>query len=430
MKQIKNILRPHANGGFFVRPACVLLCLILTVGMLSSCLASSHNATSHGEASKVQAMYDADPINAPIPLTELTASDEVHLPAALNGVSAQGAILLESSSGDVVFRQNENARLPMASTTKIMTALVALEKLSTDTVVTITSESVGVEGSSIYLSEGEKLTLEDLLYALMLESANDAAVAISIAVSGSVEAFSELMNEQVEALGLRNTHFVNPHGLDDPDHYTSAYDLAVITRAALQNDLFRTIVSTPRKTIPHCGENGVRLLLNHNKMLRSYDGAIGVKTGFTKKSGRCLVSAAERNGVTLIAVTINDPNDWRDHTAMLDYGFSTYESVTLCEPDLYRAPVWTITGEQEYVMVSNRETVTLTMRRDHGDIYYIVELPRFVYAPVTVEQQLGRLIFYEETNGKMIKISEAPLRALYDVPKVAYKHSFFDRIRS
>ena len=425
MKQVKKSLRPHAKEGFFVRLICALLSVVLIAGMLSSCASSSGDDTS-----TVQATCDSLPTADPIRLTELSVSEDTRLPAALGGVSAQSAVLLEATSGDVVFRQNEHARLPMASTTKIMTALVALETLSVDTVVTVTSEAVGVEGSSIYLTEGERMTLEDLLYALMLDSANDAAVAIAVAVAGSVDAFTELMNERAEAMGLENTRFVNPHGLDDPDHYTSAYDLALITREALQNDLFSTIVSTPRRSIPHSGNEGARLLLNHNKMLRTYDGAIGVKTGFTKKSGRCLVSAAERDGVTLIAVTLNDPNDWRDHTAMLDYGFSMYESVTLCESDTYRMPVWTVSGEQEYVMVSTQETVSTVMRRDHGEIYYVIELPRFVYAPVVNEQQIGRLVFFEERDGKMTQISVVPLCTLYGVPKTTYRRSLFDWLRS
>ena len=355
---------------------------------------------------------------------------DASLPVALTGVSARGAVLMEAESGDVIFGQNENARLPMASTTKIMTALVALDELPLDTAVKITAESVGVEGSSIYLVEGETLTLEQLLYALMLESANDAAAAIAVAVAGSVEEFAALMNQKAHELGLVDTHFVNPHGLDHQDHYTTAKELALITRAALENPVFREICSTGRKTIPLHGDEGVRVLINHNKLLSSYEGCIGVKTGFTKKTGRCLVSAAQREGVTLIAVTLNDPNDWRDHSDMLDYGFGAYESLTLSSPAFFSAPLWTVGGTQDYVMVENADTLTVTLRRDHGAIKCVVELPRFEFAPVKKGDILGQLRFFEETrNGSRRELGCVPLVAVYGVDGVTYPQTIWERIR-
>ncbi len=349
------------------------------------------------------------------------------LPVALTGTSAQSAVLMEASSGEIVFGQNENAKLPMASTTKIMTALVALEACSLDETVTIPAEAVGVEGSSIYLVEGERLSLEDLLYALMLASANDAAVAIAIHAAGDVASFVELMNQKASALGLTNTHFTNPHGLDDEGHYTTARELAIITRAAMEHPDFRTITATTRRVIPLQGDTGARLLLNHNKMLKQYDGAIGGKTGFTKTSGRCLVSVAERDGVTLIAVTLKDPDDWKDHTAMLDYGFSLYESVTLCEPGMYDAPLSLQSGTQDYVMVTNTARVSLPLRRDHGDIVCVVELPHVAFAPVTAEQTVGRLVFVEVSpNGTREVIAETPLTARYSVEAKKYRRTFWE----
>ena len=317
----------------------------------------------------------------------------------------------------------------MASTTKIMTALVAIESMDPKTPVEITSDAVGVEGSSVYLTEGEVLTLEELLYCLMLSSANDAAVAIAVAVSGSVGAFSERMNQKAGELGLTNTHFTNPHGLDDPEHYTTAYELAVITREAMKHDLLRIIMSTQKKTVPHMGEGGVRLLINHNKLLRSYEGAIGVKTGFTKKSGRCLVSAAERDGVTLIAVTINDGDDWRDHAAMLDYGFSHYETVNFFPAGAFEAPLWVIGGQQEYVMVKNTNPASLTLPKDRGSIRCAVELPRFIYTPVRQGQTVGRLAFYEiKPDGSHVLIHSIPLCAQHDVEAVPYPKSLLEKI--
>ncbi len=361
----------------------------------------------------------------------LHPAGDASLPVALTGVSARGAVLIEAESGDVVFGQNQNARLPMASTTKIMTALVALESLSPDTPLRITAASVGVEGSSIYLCEGEVLTLEQLLYALLLESANDAATAIAIAVAGSVESFADKMNERAASLGLTNTHFVNPHGLDNEEHYTTAYELALIARAALENPAFRAICATERKVIPLRGEEGARLLLNHNKLLSSYEGCIGVKTGYTKRTGRCLVSAAEREGVTLIAVTLNAPDDWRDHTAMLDYGFDLYASVPLCEPGFFSAPLWLVSGKQEYVMVENTDTLAVTLRRDHGNIRCVVELPRFDFAPVSAGQTVGCLRFFEEgRDGSKRELGCVPLTASYAVDAVEYEPTLWERIRA
>ena len=354
---------------------------------------------------------------------------DASLPVAFTGVNARAAVLLEAGSGEVIFGQNENARLPMASTTKIMTALVALEALPLNTPVKITAASVGVEGSSVYLAEGEVLTLEQLLYALLLESANDAASAIAVAVSGSVEDFAERMNQKAAELGLTDTHFVNPHGLDHEDHYTTAYELAVITRAALENETFRTICATERKTIPLHGTEGVRLLLNHNKLLDSYEGCIGVKTGFTKKTGRCLVSAAERDGVTLIAVTLGAPDDWRDHTAMLDYGFGLYETVPLCGAGSFSAPLWLVSGSQEYVMVENTDALAVTLRRDHGPIRCVVELPRFEFAPMQAGQAMGQLRFFEEArDGTKRELGAVPLKASFGVEAVTYPPSLWERL--
>ena len=360
----------------------------------------------------------------------LIPAGDASLPAALGGVSARGAVLMEATSGDVIFCQNQNARLPMASTTKIMTALVALESLPVETVVTVTAASVGVEGSSVYLCEGETLTLEQLLYALLLESANDAAVAIAVAVSGSVEAFAGKMNQRAASLGLTDTHFVNPHGLDAEGHYTTAYELALITREALENPVFREICAAERKVIPLHGDEGVRLLLNHNKLLSSYEGCIGVKTGYTKKTGRCLVSAAERNGVTFIAVTLNAPDDWKDHTAMLDYGFGMYETVSLCDAGDFSSPLWLISGTREYVVAENAEALSSILRRDHGPITCVVELPPFEFAPVTTGQTVGYLRFYEQMrDGTRRELGTVPLTAAYGVEEVTYPQGVWEWVR-
>ena len=342
-------------------------------------------------------------------------------------LSAQSAVLIEAESGDVILNQSAHLPLPMASTTKIMTALVALELASPETKITVDASAVGVEGSSIYLIENEQLTLEQLLYALLLESANDAAVAIAIGLCGSVESFADEMNRKATELGLKQTHFTNPHGLDHEEHFTTAYELAMITRAALQNQLFEQIVSTRKTTIPHAGIAGNRLLVNHNKLLRMYDGCIGVKTGFTKRSGRCLVSAAERDGVTLIAVTLNAPDDWNDHSSLFDYGFTRYESVVLCEQEEFLFPLSLVSGTDQYVMLCNDTALRVTLPADHGKIFKTVELARFEYAPIAKGEVLGCVVYRcdSDGDGDTEIIGKINLTACYSVEKQQVKRSFW-----
>lgn len=309
-------------------------------------------------------------------------------------VSARCAVLLEAETGSIVYEKNADEIRPMASTTKIMTALVALEAGEMSKEVIVSEEAVGIEGSSVYLYEGERLSLEQLLYALMLESANDAATAIAVDVAGSVEAFADMMNTKARELGLENTSFTNPHGLDNENHKTTAYDLAKLTAYALKNDTFREIVSTYRMEIPLKNGEGTRLLINHNKLLKLYKGAIGVKTGFTKKSGRCLVSAAKRDGVTLICVTLDAPDDWNDHMNLFDYGFSCYEQRTLAEAGAYTIQVPVVGGVTDKVTATNPEPLSAVMMKDAGDVKAVVEMDRFLYAPVEAGCEIGRVVFY------------------------------------
>ena len=236
-------------------------------------------------------------------------------------LSARAAALIDGKSGKVLFEKNKDERLPMASTTKIMTGLLACESKKMKKVVTVSPVASGTEGSSLWLEPGEKQTLENLTYGLMLRSGNDAAVAIAEYLGGSTEAFALMMNERAKKIGVQNTGFQNPNGLDAEGHFTTAYDLALISREAMKNKKFRKIVSTKSKTIPWESSEWDRSLTNHNKMLWRYEGCNGIKTGFTKKSGRCLVTSAKRGKTELICVTLNAPDDWNDHTKMLDYGF-------------------------------------------------------------------------------------------------------------
>ena len=237
----------------------------------------------------------------------------------VSAVSAEKAIVLDAAAGRVLYEKNADDRSLIASTTKIMTALVVCRRCNVLDRVRIPAEAVGVEGSSMYLQEGEVLTVQELLYGLMLRSGNDAAAALAIHCGGTIEGFAELMNDKARELGLKDTHFVNPHGLDAPDHYSTARDLAVLTRYAMADPIFARTVGAKTITV------GQRVLTNHNKLLWQLDGCEGVKTGYTKAAGRILVSSAAREGRRLICVTINAPDDWNDHRQLLEQGFADFE---------------------------------------------------------------------------------------------------------
>lgn len=319
--------------------------------------------------------------------------------ASALSVSAQYACVIDAMTGNVLYEKNAYEKHSMASTTKIMTALVALENKPLSDIVTASKNAAGTEGSSIYLRAGEKITLEDLLYGLMLASGNDAAVAIAEHVGGSVENFAVMMTEKAKSLGLKNTSFKNPNGLDEEGHHTTAYDLAMITRAALQNEKFKEIVSTKTKNISNGEESYMRTLTNHNKLLRLYSGCIGVKTGYTKKTGRCLVSAAERNGFRVIAVTLNAPDDWNDHMNMLDYAFSSYSSKPLIIKDmvLKTIPVENGSIDRLELLAKDSYYVTLTGKDDLANISLNYKTPKKITAPVKKGSVIGSIeISYKE----------------------------------
>ena len=240
-------------------------------------------------------------------------------------VAAKGAVLIDADSGRVLFGQNENEMLPMASTTKVMTALLALENADLDEKVTAGKNAAGVTGTSLYLSEGETLTMEQILYGLMLRSGNDAAVAVAEHIAGSVPAFADMMNRRAKSLDA-DAHFVNPHGLDADGHKISALGLARVMREAMKNPEFRAITATQRKVIPWEGNEYSRVLDNKNKLLKTYEGATGGKTGYTGKAGRCLVFSAERDGLSLIGAVLNCPTWFDTATVMLDYGFENFRA--------------------------------------------------------------------------------------------------------
>lgn len=341
-------------------------------------------------------------------------------------VYAGGAILIEAESGRVLYEQHAHTRMPMASTTKIMTALVVLEACDLQATVAIDERAVGTEGSSVYLYPGELLTVEQLLYALMLSSANDAAAALAYEVAGSIESFAALMNQKARELGLDDTHFANPHGLDAEGHYTTAYDLARLSAYALENEDFLRIVSTPKKVIPLREQQGARVLRNHNRLLGSLQGCIGVKTGFTKKSGRCLVSATERDGVRLVCVTLDCSDDWRAHTALHEQGHSALERVTLSSANACLTSLPVVGGTEDTISLQTTAGVTLVLPRERGEISCRIEADHFTYAPIAPGTYAGEAVW--TLGGE--EIARASLYTVHGVQTQKVKRTLFDWLRA
>ena len=303
-------------------------------------------------------------------------------PFEANAVSAQKAILLDAATGRILYQKDADSKALIASTTKIMTALVVCEQCNVLDRMRIPKEAVGIEGSSIYLREGEILTIQELLYGMMLHSGNDAAVALAIYCGGTVEGFAELMNDKARQLGMANTHFVNPNGLDAPGHYSTARDMALLAAYAMENPIFAQTVST--KTV----KAGNRQLTNHNKLLWRVEGADGVKTGFTKAAGRILVSSATRQGRRLIAVTINDGNDWADHEKLFNEGFSKFSVCHIVKKDSFLGSVEIVGGTDGSVGIY--ASVDFFYALSNDEITNVI-LPGngFAYAPVAKGQNGG-----------------------------------------
>lgn len=348
-------------------------------------------------------------------------NEDVALPV-FSQVSATGYLLMDGLTGAVLSSSNADLKLPMASTTKIMTCIVALEQADLSDEVEIPREAVGVEGSSIYLVRGERLTLEELLYALMLESANDAAVAIALHVSPDVASFSELMNRKATELGLKGTHYVNPHGLPAEGHFSTARDLCKLMSYALKNEAFRVFSSTKKTTIS-APDSGTRFLANHNKLLRIYDACISGKTGFTKEAGRCLVTAAEKEGRTLVCATLGDPNDWLDHIALYDDGFSQFSKNQIVEVNQITRSVPLVGGTEPFVDVRNDEGLSFFLRPDEM-LEMRVELPRFAYADVEKGQNLGYLVYSLKGND----VKRIRLVSTKRVQKRNEKMTFWEKV--
>jgi len=309
-------------------------------------------------------------------------------PARAVSTSASAAILIDAESGRVLYGQNAHEERYIASITKLMTALVAMESgHDLDEVVTIKKEYTGAEGSSMYLREGEKLTLEALMYGLLLASGNDAALAVAGYCAGTVEEFVSRMNRKAVLLGMENTKFLNPSGLTQEGHMSTAADMAKLAAACMKNEHIAKIVATRTITI------GGRTFTNHNKLLWRYEGCIGMKTGYTERSGRTLISCAQRNGQTLIAVTLNDGNDWADHTAMLDHGFGHYTRTRLAVAGEVYARIPVSGSLLSFVQVQAANAVYYPLAVGE-EVRKEISLTQWIQAPVTRGQTAGTITWY------------------------------------
>ncbi len=311
--------------------------------------------------------------------------------------SAVSVILMEQETRDVLFSRDADRQLPIASITKIMTGLLVAERCDLKADVVIRPEWLGTEGSNMGLKAGDIKSVEELLYGLLLASGNDAAVALACYTAGDVSAFVGLMNERASALGMTGTSFRNPHGLTEPEHYSTARDMGILACAAMDNPCFAEICGCQDREV-----DGV-ILRNHNRLLRDYPGAIGVKTGYTDAAGRTLVSCAKREEMTLVCVTLNDPADWKDHAALLDWGFSAY---VLEHPEQQSWTVPVISG-MDAAAVLRPEMVGSFPAPRWAERAWRAELPPFVYAPFKKGTVLGRAVLYSDGEP----IYSCPLRS-------------------
>nr|WP_315024449.1 D-alanyl-D-alanine carboxypeptidase family protein [uncultured Aminipila sp.] len=327
-------------------------------------------------------------------------------------LNAKAAVLINASTGEVLYSKNMNQKMFPASTTKIMTALLVLENLDLSSTVTIDKETAQTGGSQINLIEGENITVEQLLYALLLKSANDAAVALAKEVAGSIPEFADRMNARAKDLGARDTNFVTPNGLHDDNHYTTAYDLAMITKGAMKNKKFRKIVTTLKYTIPETNKSDARVLHNPNKLLYSkakiyvngalkplkYEDATGIKNGYTSEAGRCLVAGAKRENMELISVVLKTTatGKFADSIALLDYGFENYKSISAIKKGDSLGKIKVIKGAVRNVEIVAAVSSYLTIPQNKADLKVNTKviIDNKIEAPVSKGQKVGKVEIY------------------------------------
>lgn len=334
-------------------------------------------------------------------------------------VNAGGFVLINADTLEVLHSGNAHKRLPMASTTKIMTALLLAEQNTPDKTVVTTKEMVTVEGSSMGLLEGDTVSFHALLAGMLLASGNDAANTTAIALGGSVDNFVKMMNDRAAEIGMTNTNFVTPSGLDAKDHYSTAYDMALLTAAAMKNDAFRNMVKQQKITVSYGNPPYNRTLSNHNKLLGKYDYCIGVKTGFTTKSGRCLVSAASKDGCNVIAVTLNAPDDWDDHIKLLDYGLQLLSTKELSY-ELHDNTIAVVGGDVDQVRITTDKHILGITENTDGLVVAELVIRPFIYAPVVPGEVVGTVMY--KLGGNIIHTEN--VYTIGDVKYIENKPSF------
>lgn len=340
----------------------------------------------------------------------------------VEALSASAAVVMKSDTNKVLFEKNANEKLSMASTTKIMTALLAVESGRMNQQVTVTKKMITVEGTSMGLREGDVLTLENIVKGMMLLSGNDAANAVAYFLSGSIENFAKAMNEKARLIGMKNTSFVTPSGLDDDEHYTTAYDMALLGSYAIKNPEFRQLVSSDYGKVSYITPDREYTYRNHNRFLTMYDGACGIKTGFTKKSGRCLVTAVEKDGVYIVAVTLKAPDDWNDHIYLYDECLPKLEKVEATES--ISCVVRVVGATKAGVLAKTLSVPKITAEKSERFSYKILT-DKFIYSPVRTGDKVGEARFY--LDG--ICVASRELVAVEDADRVTVdKLSLKDKI--
>lgn len=342
--------------------------------------------------------------------------------ANIDDLSAKSYVLIDEISGRVLIEKNAYDRMPMASTTKIMTALIALENSSLDDKVLVDERSTNVEGSSIYLKNEELISMEDLLYGLMLRSGNDSAVAIANHVCGEEEQFLNLMNEKARSLGALNTNFTNPHGLSHNDHYSTAYDLAIITREAFKYDAFKEIVSAKSH---NANRDTNRYFVNKNKTLWEYPDGDGVKIGYTMAAGRCLVSSAIRDGMRLIAVSLQAPNWFNDNYKIMDFGFENFKPYTIYNKNQLMKKIQITKDNIDIYLVAENDLVYPLKGEEMESIKINITTNNNMQLPLRKGDTVGSIDTY--LNGKLI--NKDNLVSLNDVKEKSFIDKVFDYIK-
>ena len=345
------------------------------------------------------------------------------------GVGAGAAVVMEAQTGALLFSQNPHEELPMASTTKIMTALLTLEQPGLDEEFIVDPEAIRVEGSSMGLREGDTVTLRDLAGGMLTASGNDAAGAAAVRIAGSLEDFAGLMNRRAQELGMLNTHFVTPSGLDAEGHYSTAYDMALLAREALRNPVFAEMAAAKRLTLHYGNPPYDRSLLNHNRLLSLYPDAIGVKTGYTKTAGRCLVSAARRDGVTLICVTLGCPDDWNVHEALYERYFPMVRMEELVPAEELRLPV--VGGTAPDVGLGQASQLSLAVVEGlDAPVTEKIFAPKFLYAPILGGDIVGKIVYYREGQpvGESVLTAAETVQALPPPEPEGFWQRFFESV--